>query len=182
MPPAWMEEAICSTVDPDLFFPNKGGDMAGLRRVKAICAHCPVIAQCRAYALDDSSLVGIWGGTTVEERKQIRRSGGRCANGHVLAVVGVHERDGCMECRRQRLARYDRERERRQRACSVEGCESRVRARGTCRRHDPAKREAEGKRLAAAVLGAAKALRAAMPNDDPVEVVTRRLEVMGVPA
>ena len=43
--------------------------------VKAVCAHCPVLAQCRSYGLnkgrDDS---GIWGGMTKTERqREIRR-------------------------------------------------------------------------------------------------------------
>lgn len=39
---------------------------------KAICGTCPVLSDCRAYALADPSLVGVWGATTPAERRQLR--------------------------------------------------------------------------------------------------------------
>ena len=35
---------------------------------KAICATCPVLEQCREYALSAHEPYGIWGGMTEEER------------------------------------------------------------------------------------------------------------------
>ena len=37
---------------------------------KAICATCPVIEQCREYALRAQEPYGIWGGMTEEERRE----------------------------------------------------------------------------------------------------------------
>jgi len=38
---------------------------------KAVCASCPVIAQCRAHALAAQEPYGIWGGLTEDERLEI---------------------------------------------------------------------------------------------------------------
>ena len=44
---------------------------------KALCATCPVIEQCRSYALAAQEPYGIWGGMTEEERREEIRSSGR---------------------------------------------------------------------------------------------------------
>jgi WhiB family transcriptional regulator, redox-sensing transcriptional regulator len=67
---AWMRDGLCAQTDPDEFFPGQGGDV---RAAKAVCAGCPVIEQCRAYALDRPGLSGIWGGTGERERQFLRR-------------------------------------------------------------------------------------------------------------
>ena len=41
------------------------------QRAKAVCATCPVIANCLEWALSAREPYGIWGGTTVEERDRI---------------------------------------------------------------------------------------------------------------
>ncbi|MCS4489567.1 WhiB family transcriptional regulator [Corynebacterium sp. ES2794-CONJ1] len=38
------------------------------QRAKAICAHCPVLAHCRDFALTQAEPYGIWGGMNAEER------------------------------------------------------------------------------------------------------------------
>jgi WhiB family redox-sensing transcriptional regulator len=38
---------------------------------KAVCASCPVLAQCRAHALAAQEPYGIWGGLTEDERLEI---------------------------------------------------------------------------------------------------------------
>ena len=68
---AWMRQALCAEVDPELFFPDKG-DWAKAFRAKVVCRRCEVTEQCLAYALERSELVGVWGGTTPEQRKQLR--------------------------------------------------------------------------------------------------------------
>ena len=40
-------------------------------------AACPVIEQCRSYALAAQEPYGIWGGMTEEERREEIRSSGR---------------------------------------------------------------------------------------------------------
>jgi hypothetical protein len=43
-------------------------------RAGASCAGCPVREDCLAFALEHEDLVGVWGGTTAEERREMRRS------------------------------------------------------------------------------------------------------------
>jgi WhiB family redox-sensing transcriptional regulator len=74
-PANWRDEAACRDVDPDLFFPI-GPTGSGLRQVdeaKRICRTCPAQAQCLAWALDHGVTDGVWGGTTEDERRAIRR-------------------------------------------------------------------------------------------------------------
>lgn len=66
--PPWMGKALCAEVDNDLFFPEKGGTTAP---AKAICARCPVSAECLDYALTHEERFGIWGGTSERERRKI---------------------------------------------------------------------------------------------------------------
>ncbi|MFC6880456.1 MULTISPECIES: WhiB family transcriptional regulator [Actinomadura] len=73
----WTDHAICRGADPDLFFPI--GYTAEVlqeqqRAAKAICANCPVTADCLSWALRVGEPDGIWGGTTPEERRYLRRS------------------------------------------------------------------------------------------------------------
>jgi hypothetical protein len=41
--------------------------------VEAICEVCPVRQECLEAALADPVLVGLWGGTTDAERRELRR-------------------------------------------------------------------------------------------------------------
>lgn len=65
---AWMSWAVCQEVDPEAFFPEKGGSP---RDAKRICAGCPVRGECLDYALEHG-LIGVWGGTTETERREMR--------------------------------------------------------------------------------------------------------------
>jgi WhiB family redox-sensing transcriptional regulator len=58
-------------MDPDLFFPERG-DVLGVARAKAICAACPVTAECLQFALETKEKRGIWGGLSGRERRAIR--------------------------------------------------------------------------------------------------------------
>lgn len=62
--------ALCAEVDPELWFPEQPGDRA--RAAKAICAECPLRARCLDVALADSSLLGVWGGTSAAQRQALR--------------------------------------------------------------------------------------------------------------
>jgi WhiB family redox-sensing transcriptional regulator len=66
----YFETAKCSTsIDPDWFFNYEKPQ--GKER-KSYCNDCPVIAECLNYALN-VKVMGIWGGTTLEERNEIRK-------------------------------------------------------------------------------------------------------------
>lgn len=59
----FMSEAVCTSVDPELFFPDMTGAGARnqARRAAAICEGCPVVVQCRTYAEQIGATHGVWG-------------------------------------------------------------------------------------------------------------------------
>jgi WhiB family redox-sensing transcriptional regulator len=71
----WRKAAICRDTDPDLFFPvgTTGYALVQIDRAKQVCGECPVNPDCLQYALDTNQDSGIWGGTSEEERRSIRR-------------------------------------------------------------------------------------------------------------
>lgn len=63
-------------VDPEIFFPDRGGSAGrDADEARAICYTCPVLDECRDYALAQpiSALFGIWGGLTGDERRHAKR-------------------------------------------------------------------------------------------------------------
>jgi len=68
--PTWQRSANCLGVDPDLFFPERGGST---REAKEVCRGCVVQEDCLQYALDNSEKFGIWGGYSERERRRLRR-------------------------------------------------------------------------------------------------------------
>ena len=72
---AWQSASACQSADPDLFFPisSAGPGLDQVAEAKAICARCPVQAECLVFALRTRQLHGIWGGTTERERYQLWR-------------------------------------------------------------------------------------------------------------
>jgi len=68
---SWRVRAACSGMDPDLFFPERG-DVIGVARAKAVCASCPVTAECLQYALEAKEKQGVWGRLSGQERRAIR--------------------------------------------------------------------------------------------------------------
>lgn len=66
----WRDAARCEGMDPERFFPRKSDEQ---KETIKFCLGCPVRLDCLKYALDTPVDYGIWGGTTQEERKQLRR-------------------------------------------------------------------------------------------------------------
>ncbi|HEY3718404.1 MAG TPA: WhiB family transcriptional regulator [Jatrophihabitantaceae bacterium] len=66
----WRDLALCSQVDPELWFPEKGDSN---RAAKLICGWCEVREQCLAVALATNEEHGVWGGLSREERRRLRR-------------------------------------------------------------------------------------------------------------
>ncbi len=67
----WIEQANCRCVDPELFFPARGGST---KEAKAVCKGCVVRDKCLNHSLVQGERFGIWGGTTEQERRRLRRS------------------------------------------------------------------------------------------------------------
>lgn len=75
-PTRWWDQAACKT-RPDLdWFPGRGERMNEQRQV---CAGCPVRRQCldEALSMPFGEDLGIWGGLSIRERRQLRKGGGR---------------------------------------------------------------------------------------------------------
>jgi WhiB family transcriptional regulator, redox-sensing transcriptional regulator len=68
-PDQWKLKSACRGVDPDLFFPDRGGSV---REAKEVCRGCPVREECLRYALENGESFGIWGGTSERERRSLR--------------------------------------------------------------------------------------------------------------
>jgi len=71
----WRSEALCRDTDPDLFFPvgTTGAALLQLEQARAVCHECPVQAECLDFALATNQDSGVWGGTSEEERRKLRR-------------------------------------------------------------------------------------------------------------
>jgi hypothetical protein len=71
--PSWWSRAACRTVDdPSIFFPAKGQNAAP---ALTVCANCPALDSCRAYALDHPEILsGVWGGMSASALRAARRA------------------------------------------------------------------------------------------------------------
>lgn len=57
----------CRTTDPELWFSKSSSDRA---RAIAFCEGCPIRRECAQYAIDHQDISGVWGGTTLADRRQ----------------------------------------------------------------------------------------------------------------
>lgn len=70
--PTWRDSATCREWTGVDFFPFSE-DIQAIRRVKEVCALCPVTEDCLAYAIETRQGDGVWGGLTSRERIYLRR-------------------------------------------------------------------------------------------------------------
>ncbi len=71
--PRWHLDAACRGMTPDLFYPERGDSTAEAR---SVCQGCPVQGQCLAFAVTRNERHGIWGDTSVRQRRNLRRQVG----------------------------------------------------------------------------------------------------------
>ncbi|CAB4597651.1 unannotated protein [freshwater metagenome] len=71
----WRDQSACRDTDPDLFFPvgTTGPAIEQIDNAKAVCGQCDVRQPCLEFALTSNQDSGIWGGTSEEERRKLRR-------------------------------------------------------------------------------------------------------------
>jgi WhiB family redox-sensing transcriptional regulator len=71
----WREKASCRSVDPDLFFPvgTTGLALDQIEQAKAVCRACPAQEPCLEFALSTNQESGVWGATSEEERRKLRK-------------------------------------------------------------------------------------------------------------
>lgn len=69
-------DRACADVDSKVFFPEppRGGGSVSYSAALAVCRRCPHIDPCRDWVLETRQDHGVWGGTTPEERKAIRKA------------------------------------------------------------------------------------------------------------
>jgi WhiB family redox-sensing transcriptional regulator len=68
---AWQAAGACRGADTRLFFPVNDDAAA---EAKAICAGCPVVEECREWAIATRQRDGVWGGLTgIERHRLVRR-------------------------------------------------------------------------------------------------------------
>ena len=75
-PDQWRDVASCRDTDPDLFFPvgTTGPAIEQIEQAKTVCFECPSQAPCLEFALMTNQDSGVWGGTSEEERRKLRKA------------------------------------------------------------------------------------------------------------
>lgn len=71
----WRRRSSCRDTNPELFFPvgTTGPAIEQIEAAKSVCRSCEVQVQCLEYALETNQDSGIWGGTSEEERRKLRK-------------------------------------------------------------------------------------------------------------
>lgn len=76
----WRREANCRGLSPSMFFPDRGEHVDD---ALAVCAACTVAKECLAYGLTlreaGRPVGGVWGNSTEQQRRKIRRELRRAA-------------------------------------------------------------------------------------------------------
>lgn len=89
-PAQWSARGACQLVPTEVFFPSRG---QAVEPAKEVCGACPVLAECREYALGIADLKGVWGGLTEVERKRLRRRRAASPNEASQAEASVQRPD-----------------------------------------------------------------------------------------
>ena len=71
----WRSSAACRDTEPDLFFPvgTTGDATYQIESAKRVCVGCDSQKACLEFALATNQEIGVWGGTTEEERRRLRK-------------------------------------------------------------------------------------------------------------
>ncbi len=75
-PGDWVDDALCTQVDPEMFFPHSRSGAYPTRDAVAICGDCPVQDACLRYVManeKDWARDGIWGGLTATQRHELHK-------------------------------------------------------------------------------------------------------------
>jgi WhiB family redox-sensing transcriptional regulator len=72
----WRKTAACRDTDPDLFFPigTTGQAIDQIEAARSVCYACEVREACLEFALATNQESGVWGGTSEEERRKLRKA------------------------------------------------------------------------------------------------------------
>jgi len=95
----WRHLGACYGKDTNYWFPEQtGANNPATQRALALCGTCPVVAQCLKHAIDEPELHGIWGGTTEQERRGMRRHSTRQIHHGTNAGYQQHAQWGVPQC------------------------------------------------------------------------------------
>jgi WhiB family redox-sensing transcriptional regulator len=72
----WRDLAACRDTDPDLFFPvgTTGPALDQIDAAKSVCMECEARVPCLEFALATNQESGVWGATSEEERRKLRKA------------------------------------------------------------------------------------------------------------
>lgn len=94
--PAWQRDAACTREPVATFFPTRGQSSAPAR---VVCARCPVLAECRAWALEQGpELQGVWAGLSEQQRRQVNAG---APIPPLVVVAAASDRHGTVSCYRR---------------------------------------------------------------------------------
>ena len=90
----WRELASCRDTDPDLFFPvgTTGPAVDQIESAKGVCRRCPAQVACLEFALATNQESGVWGGTSEEERRKLRKTWLRSDSARTAAALALPSR------------------------------------------------------------------------------------------
>ena len=73
---SWRQEAACRDTSPELFFPigTTGQAIDQIEAAKVVCLGCPAQEPCLEFALATNQDSGVWGATSEEDRRHLRRT------------------------------------------------------------------------------------------------------------
>jgi WhiB family redox-sensing transcriptional regulator len=76
IPVSFPLRGACRDEDPELFFPvgTTGPALLQIEDAKDVCRRCQVVDACLRWALETGQDAGVWGGTSEDERRAIRKA------------------------------------------------------------------------------------------------------------
>ena len=71
----WRDDATCRDLDPEIFFPIgvTGAAVEQIEAAKQFCRACTSQHACLEFAITTNQEYGVWGATTEDERRVLRR-------------------------------------------------------------------------------------------------------------
>ena len=71
----WRDDATCRDLDPEIFFPIgvTGAAVEQIEAAKQFCRACTSQQACLEFAITTNQEYGVWGATTEDERRVLRR-------------------------------------------------------------------------------------------------------------
>lgn len=84
--PGWHRDALCKEYPELSWFPERGQDVEA---AKEVCRRCLVQSECRAVAVADGDVHGVWGGTSDRERRRMRAAEATTPRRRVCSWCGI---------------------------------------------------------------------------------------------